>query len=781
MTAITFSGAADWFAGTHAGTHHEVWAGNTSRDTLTMGYAPKMPLGFGSHVWFGGPKAFHDVDRGVTIYAVTSVSGAANGTKLSLVEVNNATGARTEVTVESITAPAADNHFYLTIYKRADNKYVVMWAFHDYGTYNEIRWFVSTNANSIASWGTVKTSTLAGAAYPIIYRLDGDGGRVVVIMRSSTAYSGDDNQYYAISTDDLDTLGSWTKFCSKQPGTPESAYGVFMQAYPDPDNTDRIWFIASDYFVNTYPNHQLDDLIMFYGVFSAGVPTFYAPDGTSLGSSVDWADCTTGNLGLAYDSGATGYSAWPLDLVVKNGVAYGVFVEEQNPNLGTVYNYKIAVLDFTGTPTLNVRTLWASATDGTNGTLATGTNAYPYPCGAVLCRDDPQRAWVSFGTGLSTTTNRAKIRLVTTANNWSTKSISTPSFTQGRCHNFHPVVPFISDFTTPPPAFCEMAYETGYLNTWASVHAMFVMPDWNGSVHAFDFNEGSGTPADKLFLGSVIGAPAKISTPTMGVTGINNGKALSFNGSSTAMNLGYTQQMSKPVVAAIMQWVNYDSVTALGLSGVSDSGNGRKFYGVNATNDMFLGTGNSSDQTGASGLAAGAWAHLGILVTNAIDYAGHKDGVLKNTSSGTLAEAGLNHWVGAVNNGAGGSSWLSGDMCQFIEDWAESRDAAWLLAIAGYAAAGTFTSAAKTAAVTNGPVVGPTVTPTATLPTGASYTLKLISTSTPAGQTKTGTASTPIVFDSVTIADGDSVSIVVAAASSDKTVAPSVTSFSIAA
>jgi len=775
MTAITFSGAADWFAGTHAGTHHEVWAGNTSRDTLTMGYAPKMPLAFGSHTWWGGPRGYVDVARGVTIWPVTSISTTIS---LGLVEVNHATGARTHVTVATDAVPATDNHYNLCIYKRADNKYVVMYAFHDND--NTIRWYVSSNANDISSWGTVKTSdfsTPGGPAYPHIVPVPGDS-RVLVVMRSG--FGGDDCQYYAMSTDDMDTLGSFTKFVDKKV---DSLNGVYLQAYPDPDNTDRVWFAATDYFNNATGAHRLDDVIVFYGVFSAGTPTFYAPDGTSLGASVAWTELTAGNLGLVHDSASSGNDVWLYDLVVKNSKVYAGYTEMAAVNSGTGYDYKVAVIDYSGTPSLSTGTLWDESVDGTNGTLTTAANgtAFPYAAGLAFDRTNPQRAYISFGTGHSDTTNRCKIRLVTTANDWSTKSISTPTFKQGRAHNYHPVMPFVSDYTTAPPAFCEMTFETGYLNTWASVHAVFVMPDWNGAVHAFDFNEASGTPVDKLVYASAIGAAAKVSTPTQNVTGINNGKAIRFNGSSQAMNVGYAQQIARQVVGAIHQWVNYDTVAAVGLCGVSDGANGRKFYGINATNQMFLGTGNASDQTGASGISAGTWHHLGVLVTGTVAFDGHTDGVSKNTSTGTFSEAALAHWVGAVNNGAGGSSWLDGDMCQFVEDWGESRDAAFLLAIAGYAAAGTFTSASKVASVTNGPVVGPTVTPSATLPAGASYTLKLISTSTPAGQTKTGTASTPIVFDGVTIANGDSVSIVVAAASSDKTVAPSATSFSIAA
>lgn len=779
MPAILVAGAADWFAGTHAGTHHEAWAGNTSRDTLTMGYAPKMPLGFGSHVWFGGPKAFQDAERGVTIFSVTSVS---TDLRLGLVEVNHVTAARKEVTVASFTALAPDNHYYLAIYKRADGRYVVMMAFHDYD--QTIRWWISTNPNDITSWGAVKTksfSTPGGPAYPVLYRLDGDGGRVVVIVRSGSAYGGDNCQYYMVSTDDMETLGSPTKFVSKQAG---SAHGVYLQAYPDPGHSNRIWFIASDYFVNTYPSHQLDDLVMFYGEWSAGAATFFSPNGTSLGADVAWAESTAGNLGLVYDSGVTGYSAWPLDLVVKDSVAYGVFVEEQNPNLGTVYNYKIAVIDFTGTPTLNVRTLWSSATDGSNGTLATATQAYPYPCGAVLCRWNPARAWVSFGTGASTTTNRAKIRLVTTADNWVTRTVTIPGFTQGRCHNFHPVVPFVSDFSSQPPAFCEMAYETGYLNSWDAVHAMIVTPDWNGAVHAFDMNEASGTPVNKLFLAGVLGSPAKKGSPVLGMTGINNGKAVSVTAGPDAIEHGYAAQLTRPVVAAWLGWFNLDNVSAIHLSGVSDGSSGRKFYGINGANLSFLGVGSSSSGAGASGISAGTWHHWGVLVGLSggnPQLAMHVDGALKNTFSAGFSEAGLKHWTGAVNNGGTGSSPMSGDFCQIVEDWGEGRDAAWLLAVKGHASGGTFASARKVAVVTGGTVTGVTVTPTASLPAGTSYTLKLTNHTKGTSQTQTGTAAAPVVFNAISVENGDELSVEVAASTSNKTVAPSFTSFSLAA
>ncbi|MFO1188519.1 MAG: hypothetical protein U1E97_02740 [Alphaproteobacteria bacterium] len=183
-------------------------------------------------------------------------------------------------------------------------------------------------------------------------------------------------------------------------------------------------------------------------------------------------------------------------------------------------------------------------------------------------------------------------------------------------------------------------------------------------------------------------------------------------------------------------------------------------------------------------MTAGAWHHWGILLDESGGnprMAFHLDGISKFTHTDGYSESGMAFYIGANNNGSGGANWVAGDCCQYIEDIAVGRNTAWIAAVKGYAAAGTFASATKTAAVTNGPVVGPTVTPSATLPTGASYTLKLVSTSTPAGQTKTGTAATPIVFDGVTIADGDSISIEIAAASSDKTVAPSFTSFSIAA
>ncbi len=57
MGSVAWNAAADWWAGTKVGTHHEVWAGNTSRDVLTMGYAPILPITVGVRTWFGGPDA----------------------------------------------------------------------------------------------------------------------------------------------------------------------------------------------------------------------------------------------------------------------------------------------------------------------------------------------------------------------------------------------------------------------------------------------------------------------------------------------------------------------------------------------------------------------------------------------------------------------------------------------------------------------------------------------------------------------------------------------------
>jgi len=796
LGALSFAGATDWFAGTHAGTHHEVWAGNTSRDTLTMGYAPKMPLAYGGHTWFGGPRGYTDVSRGVTIYSVASLG---TGLRLGLVEINHATGARTEVTLFTGTAPALDNHYVLSIYKRADGKYVAMWAFHDYDGVSDttLRWYVSPNANSIAgTWTSFSKNGVSvpdGLAYPTIVPLAGDGNRVAVIVRSGSAYGGDNQVHYATSTDDLNStanLSAFTLMAKKQltggDRAHDSYHGVYYHAYPDPDHTDRIWFCASDYYNNTAGAHQVDDVVCFYGTFSGGVATFYAPDGTSLGADVDWTELTAGNLGLAYDSGAAGTSSWVWDIVVKNGKVYVAFVQHNSLATGTDYDYKVAVITYTGTPSLSVGTAWDSSVDGTNNTLAgTGkTDTTPYAAGISLDKTNPQRAYISFGTSTNDTTGRCKIRLVTTANDWSTKTITTPSFLQGRLHNYHPYMPFVSDYTTAPPSFCEMTFETGYLNSWNSVFAMFVTPEWNGALHALDLNEASGTPANKLFFASVLGTVAKVSTPTMGATGINNGKAMTFNGSSTALDTGIAPQITRLATSVIMHWTKLAGVAAQQLVGASDAGSGRKFWGINASNQTFLGVGTASGAGSATGLTAGAWAHWGVLLTLSggnpqFDF--HVNGVSKGTVSNGYSESGLKLWIGAINSSGSGSNWASGDFAQYVVDGGESRDAAWLATIAGYASAGTFTSASKVASVTNGPVVGPTVTPSATLPAGASYTLKLISTSTPAGQTKTGTAATPIVFDSVTIANGDSVSIQIAAASSDKTVAPSFTSFSLAA
>jgi hypothetical protein len=149
------------------------------------------------------------------------------------------------------------------------------------------------------------------------------------------------------------------------------------------------------------------------------------------------------------------------------------------------------------------------------------------------------------------------------------------------------------------------------------------------------------------------------------------------------------------------------------------------------------------------------------------------------TATTDITDFAFNMYLMARNNG-GVSNVMGGSFSQAVQYWAQ-RDASEALARYNAVAGGTWQSANKTASVTNGPLTGPTVTPAATLPTGASYTLKLVSTSTPAGQTKTGTAATPIVFDGVTIANGDAISLLVTAASTDKTVAPSFASFSIAA
>lgn len=786
MGALSFSGAADWWAGTKAGTHQEVWAGNTSRDTLTMGYAPVMPVAPGTATAAGGPGIVYHNGCAYVPYGVP----ASGQMTMGIAKFTYATGTWAYHTFETVAE--LDDHNKVVVHLCSDGKLVAMVARHTiYG--QNLTWWKSTNAEDISSWSArmQKSLTLAQPNYPTIARFASHSNRTYVILRDAmyAGGSGDGGIWYVCSTDEFATtanVDTGTKIIASPSGAAGGNSGLYFFGSTNED--DRIDLGFFHFYDNSVSPGVLNDIVHAYLTeAAAGQLAVKASDGTTLGtpaigstgSAVAYASFDKTNKSLIYDTSAdTGnYRVHVLDIQTYDGlpaISVGRFTDGATNTEQDYLRY-----DWSGSAWSSEKMIWNAPGDGVNGPIGTGAYA-TYVGGARLDPSDPNLMYICVGN--QSGTSRLK-KLVSNDLFVANRTVTEP-FTQCRRHNVRCVIPF--NLAGDHIGKMDVLWAAGRYTSALSFHCMMVTPHWNGAVHAFDMNESSGTPADKLIPTGGYSAPANVGSPTLGVTGINNGKAVSFNGTNTAINLGYANPIGDATVAAILGWFNIDSLAATIGNGCTDGSGGRKFWGTLNTNEWLLGVGSSSagSSLGATGVTTGQWMHWGVL----IDTSGgnprlniHLDGVSKFTHTDGFAESGLACWIGAINNNGSGANWMPGDMCQFVEDWAAGRNAAWIAAVKGYAAAGTFTSATKTASVTNGPVVGPTVTPSATLPTGASYTLKLISTSTPAGQTKTGTASTPIVFDGVTIADGDSVSIEIAAASSDKTVAPSFTSFQIAA
>lgn len=787
MTPVSFSGAADWWAGTKAGTHQEVWAGNASRDTLTMGYGPVMPVAAGIRTWFGGPDAaFYN-----GCAYVPTASPKAGNMVLGIAKFVYATGTWTYAAVKTITG-SVDDHLKFNVHICSDGKILLLLARQDYD--NHIHWWKSTNAEDISAWSAERTLTLSGQTpnYPTIARFSSKSNRIYVVFRDAMygAGAGDGGLWYISSDDEFATDGGGghvfgpTKIVATAAGAVGGNSGLYFHG--GTNGTDRFDIAFSHFYDNSATPKIVHDVVHFYlEETAANQLEVFASDGTSLGapaigstgSSVAYASFTAANKSLIYDTSVdTGsYRMWVADVQCYDGEPAVTACRYTDGATNTDYDY--LRWDFASGAWSSAKVVWDASVDGTNGPV--GTGSYDNYYGG--CRMDASDANLMYlCAGNQSGTSRLK-KLVSNDLFAANRTVSEP-FTQGRRHNIRPAIPF--NLAGEHVGKMDVLWCAGRYTTATSYDTVQVHPYWGGVRNAFDFNEASGTAASKINGYSY--TPANVGSPTYNQTGIGNGKAVSFNGTSTAVNLGAGVPLADRSVSALLMWQKMDGLAATQVMGATDGGGGRKFWGILNTNEYILGVGSSSagSSLGGTGMTAGAWHHWGVLCDESGGnprMAFHLDGTSKFTHTDGYSESGLAFYIGANNNGAGGANWVAGDTCQYIEDIAVGRNTAFIAAVAGYAAAGTFVSATKTASVTNGPVVGPTVTPSVTLPTGASYTLKLISTSTPAGQTKTGTASTPIVFDGVTIADGDSVSIEIAAASSDKTVAPTFTSFDLAA
>lgn len=775
LTGFSFTGAADWWAGTKAGTHHEVWAGNTSRDTLTLGYAPRMPASTGTLSAAGGLS-------GAVFYngcAYVGIGVPKTGAEmiLGVAKFTYATGLWERHLFETVAEK--DDHNKVNVHICSDGKIVAMVGRHTiYG--QNLTWWKSTNAGDISTWSVKrqKALTLGQPNYPTICRLSGDSNNTYVIMRDAKYVGGGDGGlWYVYSTDEFDTTTNCTtgtKIIASPTGGGAGDSGLYFHA--STNENDRIDLAFFHFVDNTTDPGVENDVVHCYLTASAGVVNVHASDGTDLGTGVvAYTSFTKANKSLIYDTSAdTGnYPIQVIDCCTYDGSPAVIASRFTDGATNTEYDY--LRWDWNGTTWSAEKVIWNAPGDGVNGPI--GSGAYStYSAGARCDPSNSNLMWICVGN--RTGTSRLK-KLVSNDLFVANKTVTEP-FTQGRKHNIRPMIPF--NLAGEHIGKVDVLWTTGRFTTALSYECFLVGQDWNGAVHAFDFNESSGVAANKLPTTDTYGAPANVGGPTYNQTGIGNGKAISFDGINDAFDMGRGAPLADASIAAILHWQKLDNLSATMVFGAS----GRKFWGILDTNEWILGVGASSagSALGATGITAGAWHHWGVLV----DASGgnprfniHLDGVSKFSHSDAYTELGYSFYIGANNTGAGGASWVAGDTCQYIEDWATGRDTAWIDSIFDMATGGTFTSAKKIASVTNGPLTGPVVTPTATLPTGASYTITLYSTSSPSGQTKTGTASTPITFDGISIDDGDEVWFSITITNTDKTVAPTFTEFAIAA
>jgi len=787
LGALSFGGAADWWAGTKAGTHQEVWAGNPDRDTLAMGYAPVMPVAAGVRTWFGGPDAaFHN-----GCAYVPTASPKAGNMVFGIAKFVYATGTWTYTAIKTITG-STDDHLKLNVHICSDGKILLLLARQNYD--NNIHWWKSTNPEDISAWSAERTLTLTGQTpnYPTIARFSSKSNRIYVVFRDAMygAEAGDGGIWYISSDDEFATDGGGghvfgpTKIVATTSGAPGGNSGLYFHG--GSNGTDRFDIAFSHFYNNGVAPKIVHDVVHFYlKETAANRLEVFASDGTSLGSpaigstgsAVAYSAFDKTNKSLIYDTSAdTGnYRMWSADVQCYSGLPAVTACRYTDGDTNSDYDY--IRWDWNGTAWSSAKVVWDASADGANGPV--GTSAYDnYYGGCRLDPSDPNLIYLCAGN--QTGTSRLK-KLVSNDLFVANRTVTEP-FTQGRRHNIRPAIPF--NLAGEHVGKMDVVWLAGRYTGATSYDLVQVHPHWGGAKSAFDFNEVSGPAASKLNGYSY--TPANVGSPTYNQTGVNNGKAVSFNGTNTAFNPGVGAPLADKSNSLLLMWQKLDNLTTTMGHGATDGGSTRKFWGLLNTNEYLLGVGASSagSALGATGMTAGAWHHWGIL----IDETGgnprmnfHLDGVSKFTHTDSYGESGFAFYLGAINNGAGGANWVAGDICQYVEDIAAGRNTAFIAAVKGYAVAGSFTSAKKAASVTNGPVVGVTVTPTASLPTGASYTLTLYSDSTPAGQTKTGTAATPIDFDGVTIADGDDVWIAISAASTDKTVAPSFDEFALAA
>lgn len=777
LSALSFVGAADWWAGAKDGTHQEVWAGNASRDTLTMGYAPIMPVAVGVRTWFGGPDAaFHNG------CAYVPWAGAVGGdTVMGVSKFTCATGAWEHATVATVVG-SFDDHNKLNVHICSDGKILLMIARQVYA--NDLRWWKSDAAEDISSFTTF-SKTLAGMGgdpnYATIGRFSGDGGRIYVLLRAAMyADLGDGGIWYVASTDEFgsDTnVSAPAKLIATAAGAAGGNSGLYFHG--SCNGVDRFDLAISHFYDNSPDPKIVHDVIHCYLTASAGTITVHASDGTNLGTGpVAYSAFTKGNGSLIYDTSVDvgNYRIWAADVQCYGGSPAVTACRYNDGDTNTEYDY--LRWDFAGTAWSDAKVVWDASADGANGPVGT-TSAYNNYYGG--CRMDPSDAnlmWLSVGDNAGT----SRIKKLTSTDLFASARVVTEPYTQARKHNIRPVIPY--NLAGDHIGEMDVLWLAGHYNSATSYNTVHAHPYWSGARQAFDFNESVGTPATKL--NNAANTPALIGSPTLGATGVSGGKAMQTNGTDQGLNTDDSMGLGAASIGAFIHWQKLGTLAATQVHGATEGGATRKFWGILGTNEWMLGVGSSSvgSSLGGTGITTGAWHHWGVLVggTGGMPRMTlHLDGVPKLTHADSYGEVGRRMWLGMLNNSGSGANWVGGAICQFVEDIGAGRDAIWLGKVAGYASAGSFTSAKKTAQVMGGPAVGITVTPAATLPMGTSYDLTLYSDSTPAGQTKTGTAATPIDFDAVTITDGDEVWIEIAAASLDKTQAPRFTGFTLAA
>jgi hypothetical protein len=785
MTAITFSGAADWFAGTHAGTHHEVWAGNTSRDTLTMGYAPKMPVAAGIRTWFGGPDAaFYN---GCAYIPYASYSGS--NTILGVAKHVYATGAWSYNDIKTVAA--VEDHLKFNVHVCSDGKILLFLARQDYD--DNIHWWKSTNAEDISAFSAEITLTLTGQKpnYPTIARLSSDSNRIYVLFRDAMygAEQGDGGIWYISSSDEFAGTGNVTG-PTKLVDTPAGAVGGNSGLYfhGSTNGTDRIDVAMSHFYDNSTDPKKVHDVVHFYCTASAGTLTVKASDGTTLGTptvgtsneDIAYAAFTAANKSLIYDTDvdAGSYRMWVADVQTYSGSPAVTACRYTDGDTNSDYDY--LRWDFAAGAWSSAKVVWDASTHGANGPVGSGSGYNNYYGGCRMDPSDSGLIWLCVGTQAAT--SRLK-KLTSTDLFASNRSDVAHGYAQAVRHNIRPAIPF--NLAGEHVGKMDVIWCAGVYTSPISYLTVLAHPNWDGAVVAFDLTESSGTPSCKLH--GYWGTPSLTAAPTQNVTAVGNGKGITLNGSSQYVVTGINTYGT--TISSVLEfWWKPSALNVTQIVGAFSTGGSARCWGGphSSTPALLFGLGSVSEGAAAGdhGLSTSDWNLATLTIASSTTMSWQTNGVTKRTTAAlaTKVDVSARLLLGARGiDGPGADNYWTGTIAQAIQYWNDGRGATAALARYNSAAAGTFTSANKTAVVTNGPVVGPTVTPAATLPTGASYTLKLISTSTPAGQTKTGTASTPIVFDGVEIADGDEVSIVVAAASSDKTVAPSVTSFSIAA